>query len=620
MSTPTMSLSMCTLENLLVQERNGNLFYKPNETLSHKIKNILIDWLLEVSTTFKLSKECWFYAISLIDCAASNIVIEKDTIQLLGIACLTLAAKKQEIYAPEISDFVYICDGEYDRDQIIDMEQKVSIAINFDFNIPNVIEYIRYYSYVNSISFEQHSCAIFLCRYYQYGDVKFLPSVITTCVHYMAAKITGGKFSNTFSVSALVIDQVCAIIGKLVIRIIDSVALTSLLNMFNKEFNVFEMTKETFVISLKLFTAFASKSDVIDSCKLVYYPKPTSTFIVQNPKLCGKKLGEGSFGCVKKVNINNVDYALKKIKSEYIDEGVSSTFIREISILKSLNHKNVVKIHHAIDNCRTMILELMDMDLKSYVEKYVDIRNLVKFQETCTEYLLTGLEYIHSQGAINRDIKLQNTLVRGTWPNLEIKYCDFGCSRGTGLVLDDYRFTNEVTTLWYRAPEILLGATEYGPGIDVWSLMCSLHEVCTNEPLFLGQSELDQIYKIFLVLGTPFEKTWSGVTKLAGYRSNFPQWENMISIKLKEYNYSAKIKTIIMDGLIMDPSKRPSAKNLLSKFLTIKKPISNVVKVPKKIKNNKKSFVWVEKCKVQHETSQSTQTQIDDFFNTLTIY
>lgn len=635
MSSPTMSSLLCTLENLLAQERNGNLFYKPNDVLTVRVRRILIDWLLEVSILFKLSRESWFYAVSLLDCAASNIELAEKTIQLIGLACLSLSAKKQEIYGPEISDFVYICDGEFDRDQILEMERKVSISINFDFNIPNIIEYIRFYSSSNAIGFEQHSCAIFLCRYYNYHNVKFLPSVVATCVHYMAAKLTNGIFSNIFSISAVVIDQVCSLIAKLVINNINSTSLTGLMKMFNKEFSSVEMTKETFIIALKLFTVFPVNinSDTLKNYKLDNYPKSSSNFMVECNKKSGclsRRLGEGTYGSVRKITINDVDYAMKKIKIEHADEGVSVTFIREISILKSLNHENVVKIHHTTDNCRTMILELMDMDLKSYVTKHVDIRNSFEFQETCTKYLLTGLSYIHSQGALNRDIKLQNILVRGVWPNLEIKYCDFGCSRGTGLVLNDYRFTHEVTTLWYRAPEILLGAIEYGSGIDVWSLMCTLHEVCTDKALFAGESERDQLHKIFLGLGTPSEKTWPGVTNLVDYQSTFPKWENTMSTKLKEYGYLTKIKTIIMDGLVMDPSKRPSAKKLLSDFLKVipqntsithqnlsKNVQSKNIKKKSKNNKNKKTFVWVEKCKVQ---SENIQSEINQFFDLLTIY
>lgn len=86
-------------------------------------------------------------------------------------------------------------------------------------------------------------------------------------------------------------------------------------------------------------------------------------------------------------------------------------------------------------------------------------------------------------------------------------------------------YTHEVVTLWYRAPEILLGAKQYSTPVDVWSIGCIFVEMINQRPLFPGDSEIDELFKFFRTLGTPCEATWPGVSALPDYRSSFPQWE-----------------------------------------------------------------------------------------------
>ncbi len=82
-------------------------------------------------------------------------------------------------------------------------------------------------------------------------------------------------------------------------------------------------------------------------------------------------------------------------------------------------------------------------------------------------------------------------------------------------------------TLWYRAPEILLGCKTYATPVDMWSIGCIFVEMATRRPLFPGDSEIDELYKIFRILGTPTEQTWPGVTQLQNYKATFPNWREM---------------------------------------------------------------------------------------------
>jgi serine/threonine protein kinase len=103
-----------------------------------------------------------------------------------------------------------------------------------------------------------------------------------------------------------------------------------------------------------------------------------------------------------------------------------------------------------------------------------------------------------------------------------LKLADFGLARAFGIPLRSY--THEVVTLWYRAPEILLGSKHYSTAVDVWSVACIFAEMAMSQPLFAGDSEIDQIFRIFRTLGTPNEDVWPGVSRLPDFKSSFPKW------------------------------------------------------------------------------------------------
>ena len=105
-----------------------------------------------------------------------------------------------------------------------------------------------------------------------------------------------------------------------------------------------------------------------------------------------------------------------------------------------------------------------------------------------------------------------------------IKVADFGLARSLGVPIKI--LTHEVVTLWYRAPEILLGAQKYTYAVDIWSMGCIFAEMVTNIPLFTGDSEIDQLFKIFSTLSTPNEESWPGISKLPDYKPSFPQWKD----------------------------------------------------------------------------------------------
>ena len=141
-----------------------------------------------------------------------------------------------------------------------------------------------------------------------------------------------------------------------------------------------------------------------------------------------------------------------------------------------------------------------------------------------------------------------------------IKLADFGLARAFGIPVRVY--THEVVTLWYRAPEVLLGGQRYSTPVDIWSIGCIYAEMVTKKPLFHGDSEIDQLFRIFRTMGTPNEETWPGVSSLPDYKPSFPCWkQNVLKALVPEMDDSGL--DLLQKMIIYDPNKRISGKAAL---------------------------------------------------------
>ncbi|CAI2348122.1 unnamed protein product [Caenorhabditis sp. 36 PRJEB53466] len=283
-----------------------------------------------------------------------------------------------------------------------------------------------------------------------------------------------------------------------------------------------------------------------------------------------EKIGEGTYGVVYKGRNRktNAMVAMKKIRLESEDEGVPSTAVREISLLKELQHPNVVGLEAVImqENRLYLIFEFLSSDLKRFMdqlpkEEYLPHQTLKSY----TFQILQAMCFCHQRRVIHRDLKPQNLLVDNKG---SIKLADFGLARAIGIPIRVY--THEVVTLWYRAPEILMGAQRYSMGVDMWSIGCIFAEMATKRPLFQGDSEIDELFRIFRVLGTPTELEWNGVESLPDYKPTFPKWrENYLRDKFLDkktgtYLIDEAGYDLLVSLLIYDPSLRISSKKALN--------------------------------------------------------
>jgi len=277
-----------------------------------------------------------------------------------------------------------------------------------------------------------------------------------------------------------------------------------------------------------------------------------------------EKLGEGTYGNVFKGKCTSTGrpVALKKMKLDSEEEGVPSTAIREIALLKELSHANVVELLDVFCSTKKMILvfEFLENDLKKYMRSRgrqlepPTIKSL-SFQ------LCRGVEFCHANRVLHRDLKPQNLLIDS---RLRLKIADFGLARAYTVPIPKY--THEVVTVWYRPLEILLGSQLYSVPVDMWGVGCILAEMATGNPLFCGDSEIDTIFKIFQKLGTPTTEQWPGVSDLPDFKPTFPKWKAKGWENIR--NTKAQVGQVGIDLLeqlmVYDPKRRLSARRALT--------------------------------------------------------
>uniref|UniRef100_A0A3B3ZQW7 cyclin-dependent kinase n=1 Tax=Periophthalmus magnuspinnatus TaxID=409849 RepID=A0A3B3ZQW7_9GOBI len=267
------------------------------------------------------------------------------------------------------------------------------------------------------------------------------------------------------------------------------------------------------------------------------------------------KLGEGTYATVFKGRSKLTDnlVALKEIRLEH-EEGAPCTAIREVSLLKDLKHANIVTLHDIVhtDKSLTLVFEYLDKDLKQYMD---DCGNILSMQNVkiFLFQILRGLAYCHKRKVLHRDLKPQNLLINDRG---ELKLADFGLARAKSVPTKTY--SNEVVTLWYRPPDVLLGSSEYSTQIDMWGVGCIFYEMAAGRPLFPGSTVEDELHLIFRLLGTPSEENWPGISSIDEFKSyKFPKYKAQPLI-----NHAPSLNATLLTSFLLLISQYESKKRI----------------------------------------------------------
>lgn len=295
----------------------------------------------------------------------------------------------------------------------------------------------------------------------------------------------------------------------------------------------------------------------------VYYRKGSESVV-----------GSGTYGKVyKAVHVYTKELvALKKIRMEGERDGFPVTAVREIKLLQSLKHRNIVNLQEVMveKNDCFMVFEYLAHDLTGLLN-HPSFKLEATHKKHLAKQLFEGLDYLHRRGVLHRDIKAANILVG---KDGQLKIADFGLARfyAKRRQLD---YTNRVITIWYRSPELLLGETQYGPAVDIWSAACVLVEIFTRHAIFPGDGgEISQLEKIYAILGTPNRTEWPGLVDMAWFELLRPSAKrpNVFAEKYKERVTPAAYE--LLEAMFQyDPAKRPSASDVLEHpYFTTEEP------------------------------------------------
>ncbi|KAH0744904.1 hypothetical protein KY290_032897 [Solanum tuberosum] len=283
------------------------------------------------------------------------------------------------------------------------------------------------------------------------------------------------------------------------------------------------------------------------------------------------KIGQGTYSNVYRAR--DLDQgkivALKKVRFDNLEPESVRFMAREIHILRRLDHPNIIKLEGLVTSRMScslyLVFEYMEHDLAG-LASHPGLKFTESQVKCYMQQLLRGLDHCHSRGVLHRDIKGSNLLIDN---NGVLKIADFGLAS----FFDPHQsqpLTSRVVTLWYRPPELLLGATYYGTAVDLWSAGCILAELYAGKPIMPGRTEVEQLHKIFKLCGSPSEEYWrkSRLPHATIFKPQQP-YRRCVAETFKEF--PAPALALIETLLSIDPVDRgSSASALKSEFFTTK--------------------------------------------------
>lgn len=283
-------------------------------------------------------------------------------------------------------------------------------------------------------------------------------------------------------------------------------------------------------------------------------------------------LGDGiSSEVFKAQDVKTGEYVAMKFLKQERDKKMRTDIFREITILKSLEHNNIVKLHDLaigtdIDRL-CLILEYCPVSLTKYIKEYPAKTIEHRYVKCVVQQTLKGLNYLHKNFIIHRDLKPCNLMI--TQFGI-IKIIDFGLSRH--FTYSKKPMTPTIQTRWYQAPEVLLGAPFYDEKVDIWSLGCIVYELLFRQPLLPGQSDIEQIDLIIDLIGTPTPNVWPDITKCKIPKTLKLKTNQFAKINEKLNICDKESEDFIKSILVYNPLIRSSAEDCLEDVWLVKAP------------------------------------------------
>lgn len=293
--------------------------------------------------------------------------------------------------------------------------------------------------------------------------------------------------------------------------------------------------------------------------------------IVADRYLKKELLGEGTYGVVFKAldTKTGQTVAIKKIRLGKYKEGVNFTALREIKLLKELKDPNIIELIDAFPHKGNLhlVFEFMETDLEAVIRD----RNILLSPADIKSYMhmtLKGLALCHQKWVLHRDMKPNNLLIAADG---HLKLADFGLARIFGS--PDRKFTHQVFARWYRAPELLFGSKQYGPGVDIWAAGCIFAELLLRRPFLQGTSDIDQLGKIFAAFGTPKPSQWPDMV----YLPDYVEYQHVPAPPLRSlFTASDDALDLLSRMLTYDPKGRISAQQALEHRYFSSQPLPTI--------------------------------------------
>ena len=316
--------------------------------------------------------------------------------------------------------------------------------------------------------------------------------------------------------------------------------------------------------------SFANVSTKLKCPPLPYFGNSRSVadFIKLN------RIGEGTYGVVyraKDTAEDNAIVALKRIRMEKDKEGLPICSMREINILRSLDHMNIVKLRDVVVGRPLeyvfLVMEYCEHDLANLMENMTTAFTEAQIKCLLLQ-LMTGVHYLHCNFIIHRDLKLSNLLLKNDGT---LKIADFGLARNNGL--PKQALTPVVVTLWYRCPELLLGSRFHTSAVDIWAAGCIMAELLLCKPIMPGNSEIHQMQLIIELLGSPNEKIWPSYVDLPFAEKFTFKHQPYNNIKQK-FPWLSSVGILLLNNMFtFDPCKRITALDALNSAYFKEKPL-----------------------------------------------